>query len=97
MRSYLHLLLYFLCTVVISGDIEPEEENDRKRIVGQIKKTRTVLLDDYHLVTRQIVTDVYMFKGYRTVYVVFYPIMRDVTNARFTFQTEDIHMNNIGR
>lgn len=80
-----------------NGDKEAEDEANRKRILEQLTKTRTVILDDYHLVTRQIATDVYMYRSYRTVSVVFYPIMRDVSDARFTFQAEELHLNNIGR
>lgn len=92
----LSILILFVCTEIIIGDQEGEEDANRKRIIEQLTRTRTVLLDDYHLVTRQIATDVYMYRSYRTVSVVFYPITRDVTDARFTFQSEDIHLNNIG-
>lgn len=89
-------LLLYVC-IVVSGDKESEEEGNRKRIIEQLTRTRTYLLDDYHLVTRQIATDVYMYRSYRTVSVVFYPVMRDVSDARFTFQSEELHLNNIGR
>ncbi|XP_075982697.1 post-GPI attachment to proteins factor 6 [Anticarsia gemmatalis] len=95
MRVVSFLLLY-VCTGLISCDKEAEEDANRKRIIEQLTRTRTVLLDDYHLVTRQIATDVYMYRSYRTVSVVFYPVMRDVTDARFTFQSEELHLNNIG-
>lgn len=97
MRACQFLLLLFVCTDIIFGTEETEDEETRKRILDQLTKTRTVLLDDYHLVTRQVATDVYMFRSYRTVSVVFYPVMRDVTDARFTFQSEELHLNNIGR
>uniref|UniRef100_A0A2H1W6Y4 SFRICE_013823 n=1 Tax=Spodoptera frugiperda TaxID=7108 RepID=A0A2H1W6Y4_SPOFR len=97
MRACQFLLLLFVCTDIIFGTEETEDEETRKRILDQLTKTRTVLLDDYHLVTRQVATDVYMFRSYRTVSVVFYPVMRDVTDARFTFQSEELHLNNIVR
>ncbi|KAJ2953443.1 hypothetical protein O0L34_g1037 [Tuta absoluta] len=37
-----------------------------------------------------------MFRSYRSVSVVFYRIMEDVTEARFLFQSEELHWNNIG-
>ncbi|XP_028166051.1 post-GPI attachment to proteins factor 6 isoform X1 [Ostrinia furnacalis] len=92
MRIY-YVLLY-VC--VVSAGEEPEEEVHRRKIIEQLTRTRTVLLDDYHLVTRQVATDVYMYRSYRTVSVVFYPVMRGVTDARFTFQSEEMHLNNIG-
>ncbi|KAJ0173521.1 hypothetical protein K1T71_010670 [Dendrolimus kikuchii] len=92
MRVYFFLCA---CTAVIFGDKEAEEEGMRKRIIEQLR-TRTVLLDDYTLVKRLIATDVYMYRSYRTVSVVFYPVSRDVTDAHFTFQSEELHMNNIG-
>lgn len=81
---------------MIFGDNESEEDSNRKQIIEQLTRTRTVLLDDYHLVKRQIAIDVYMYRNYRTVSVVFYPIIRDVTDAHFTFQAEEFHLNNIG-
>ncbi|XP_026743136.1 post-GPI attachment to proteins factor 6-like [Trichoplusia ni] len=96
MRVCLNFVILFVCIAYIFGDKEAEEDANRKRIIEQLTRTRTVLLDDYHLVTRQIATDVYMYRNYRTVSVVFYPIMRDVTEARFTFQSEELHLNNIG-
>lgn len=95
MKIHLHFLLTFLCTLVISGD--EYEDIARKRIIDQLARTRTVLLDDYHLVTRQIATDVDRYRSYRSVSVIFYPVMRDVTEARFAFQSEELHLNNIGR
>ncbi|CAH0400597.1 unnamed protein product [Chilo suppressalis] len=95
MRVCCFILLY-VCSVASAGDKEAEEDGNRKRIIEQLIRTRTVLLDDYHLVTRQIATDVYMFRSYRTVSVIFYPVMRGVTDARFTFQSEELHLNNIG-
>lgn len=94
MRVY--FILLYVC-VVSANDKELEEEIQRRKIIEQLTRTRTVLLDDYHLVTRQIATDVYMYRSYRTVSVVFYPVMRDVTDARFTFQSEELHLNTIGR
>ncbi|KAL0868972.1 hypothetical protein ABMA27_007297 [Loxostege sticticalis] len=93
MRVY--FILLYVC-VVSANDKELEEEIQRRKIIEQLTRTRTVLLDDYHLVTRQIATDVYMYRSYRTVSVVFYPVMRDVTDARFTFQSEELHLNTIG-
>lgn len=95
MRVYYFLLLY-VCSVACAGDKEVQEDGNRRRIIEQLTRTRTVLLDDYHLVTRQIAIDVYMFRSYRTVSVIFYPVMRDVSDARFTFQSEELHLNNIG-
>lgn len=97
MRVCLCFLLLYVYGAASNGDKEPEEESHRKRIIEQLTRTRTVLLDDYHLVTRQIATDVYMYRSYRTVSVVFYPVMRDVSVAQFTFQSEELHLNNIGR
>lgn len=97
MRVSLNFVILYVCIALIFGDKEAEEDANRKRVIEQLTRTRTVLLDDYHLVTRQIATDVYMYRNYRTVSVVFYPIMRDVTEARFTFQSEELHLNNIGR
>ena len=98
MRVCLFFVLLFVCTGLILGEKdEIEDDANRKRILEQLTRTRTVLLDDYHLVTRQIATDVYMFRSYRTVSVVFYPVMRDVTDAHFTFQSEELHLNNLGR
>lgn len=98
MRICLFFVLLFMCTGLILGEKEEiEDDANRKRILEQLTKTRTVLLDDYHLVTRQIATDVYMFRSYRTVSVVFYPVMRDVTDAHFSFQSEELHLNNLGR
>lgn len=91
--------IYFLlcaCTAVVFGDKETEEEGIRRRIIEQLK-TRTVLLDDFSLVKRLVATDVYMYRSYRTVSVVFYPVSRDVAEAHFTFQSEELHRNNIGR
>lgn len=92
-----YILLLCVCCVTSNGDKESEDDSKRKRIIEQLTKTRTVILDDYHLVTRQIATDVYMYRSYRTVSVIFFPIIRDVTDARFTFQSEELHLNNIGR
>ncbi|KAM3960480.1 post-GPI attachment to proteins factor 6 [Aphomia sociella] len=93
--SLCFLLLYVYGAASIS-DKEVEEDSNRKKVIEQLARMRTVLLDEYHLVTRQIATDVYMYRSYRTVSVVFYPIMRDVSEARFTFQSEELHLNNIG-
>ncbi|CAG4988179.1 unnamed protein product [Parnassius apollo] len=95
MKVYYFLFLC-VCCVISNGDKESEDDNKRRRLIEQLTKTRTVILDNYHLVTRQIATDVYMYRSYRTVSVIFYPIMRDVTDARFTFQSEELHLNNIG-
>lgn len=93
-------ILFLFCVYTVSSDDndkENEEEMHRKKILEQLTKTRTVLLDDYHLVTRQTGTYVYMYRSYRTVSVIFYPIMRDISDARFTFQAEELHLNNIGK
>lgn len=91
------LILCCVFSVASGGDNEGEIESHRKQLLDQLTRTRTVLRDGYDLVTRQIATDVYMFRGYRFVSVIFYPISRDVKDACFTFQSEEIHLNNIGR
>lgn len=96
----MRLFFFVLCcvfSVASGGDNEGEIESHRKRLLDQLTRTRTVLREGYDLVTRQISTDVYMFRNYRSVSVIFYPISRDVQDARFTFQSEEIHLNNIGR
>lgn len=96
MKVYYFLLLY-VCCVRSNGDKESEDDSKRKSIIEQLTKTRTVILENYNLVTRQIATDVYMFRSYRTVAVLLYHIVNDVTDARFTLQSEELHLNNIGR
>lgn len=98
MRYCLFFLILLCVYNVISddNDLESEEETHRKRVLEQLTKTRTVLLDGYHLVTRQTATNIFMFRSYRTVSVIFYNVMRDVTDARFFFQAEEVHWNNIG-
>lgn len=91
--------LFLFCVNSVSGDDiegENEEELHRKRVIEHLTKTRTVIIDDYHLVTRQTATNIFMFRSYRTVSVIFYPVMRDTTDARFFFQAEEVHWNNIG-
>ncbi|XP_013135750.1 PREDICTED: transmembrane protein 8A [Papilio polytes] len=95
MKVYYFLLLY-VCCVRSNGDKESEDDSKRKSIIEQLTKTRTVILENYNLVTRQIATDVYMFRSYRTVAVLLYHIVNDVTDARFTLQSEELHLNNIG-
>ncbi|GBP17908.1 Transmembrane protein 8B [Eumeta japonica] len=90
------LLILYVCSVVTDDVQESEEEVLRRKILDQLVKTRTVLIDNYQLVTRQAATYVYMYRSYRTVSIIFYPVMRDVTDARFTFQAEELHLNNIG-
>lgn len=92
-----YFLLLNLYSVFVSNGEKEAEESDRKKLLKQLTRSRTVLLDDYLLVTRHVATDVYMFRSYRTVAVIFYPVMRDVADARFTFQSEELHMNKIGR
>ncbi|KOB71277.1 Uncharacterized protein OBRU01_08413, partial [Operophtera brumata] len=65
----------------------------RHRIYNSTESRVAGLLDE----SRQIATDVHMYRSYRTVSVVFYPLMRDVTDAHFTFQSEELHLNAIGR
>ncbi|VVD00981.1 unnamed protein product [Leptidea sinapis] len=93
-----HLLFLFMCIVAGNNEKEKDSEEDikRKRIIEQLTKTRTVLLDDYLLVTRQIAIDVFMYRSYRTVSVINYNIITDVSKAQFTFQAEELHLNNIG-
>lgn len=96
----MQLFSLILCCVFIVPSLSDnvgEIESHRKRLLDQLTKTRTVLREGYDLVTRQITTDVYMFRNYRSVAVVFYPISRAVSDAGFTFQSEEIHENNIGR
>ncbi|XP_012553127.1 post-GPI attachment to proteins factor 6 [Bombyx mori] len=93
---FLYCLLLYTITVVISVDHEAEEESNRRRIIDQLTRTKTVLLDDYHLVTRHIATEVNMYRNYRTVSVLFYSMNIDLTYAQFTFQSEELHLNNIG-
>lgn len=96
----MQLFSLILCCVLIvasRSDNAGEIESHRKKLLDQLTKTRTVLREGYDLVTRQITTDVYMFRNYRSVAVVFYPISKEVTDASFTFQSEEIHGNNIGR
>lgn len=93
--SYCFYVL-FLCFVAANDEKENEDEIKRRRLIEHLTKTRTEILDDYQLVTRQIATDVFMFRSYRTVSVLVYPVKADVTEARFTFQSEELHLNNIG-
>ncbi|XP_059047776.1 post-GPI attachment to proteins factor 6 [Achroia grisella] len=98
MRASLFFLLVYvyMSSGASNNDKEIEEERNRKRIIEQLTRTRTVLHEDYDLISRQVATDVYMFRSYRTVSVVFYPVMIEVSDARFTFQSEELHLNNIG-
>lgn len=89
-----HFLL--LCGCVVGNDKDTEDDGKRKRVIEQLTKTRTVLLEGYTLVSRQVATDVYMFRNYRTVSVLFFSISPDVSDARFTFLSEELHLNNIG-
>ncbi|XP_045502687.1 post-GPI attachment to proteins factor 6 [Colias croceus] len=94
----LYFLILLLCFVTGNNDKQKETEDEikRRRIIEQLTKTRTVILDDYQFVTRQIATDVFMYRSYRTVSVIFFRIMSDVSVARFTLQSEELHLNNIG-
>ncbi|KAI5635868.1 transmembrane protein 8A [Phthorimaea operculella] len=73
-----------------------EIEAKRRMVMDQLTKNRTVLIDGYQLVTRQVAAEVHMYRSYRSVSVVFYRIMEDVSEARFMFQSEELHWNNIG-
>ncbi|XP_072929729.1 post-GPI attachment to proteins factor 6 [Epargyreus clarus] len=91
-------IVYFLllCGCVVGNDKDAEDDGKRKRIIEQLIKTRTVLLEGYDLVSRQVATDVYMYRSYRTVSVLFFSISPDVSDAQFTFLSEELHLNNIG-
>lgn len=98
--NVMRLFFFILCcvlSVASDGDNEGEIESQRKKLLDQLTRTRTVLREGYDLVTRQIAPDVVMFRSYRSVSAIFYPISRDVKDACFTFQSEEIHLNNIGR
>lgn len=95
-------LFYFAFCVIVatsagSSDDDDGEEVHRRLIIDRLKNPRTTLMDGYHLVTRQVATDVHMFRSYRTVSVLFYPILRDVSVAHFTFRAEELHLNNFGK
>ncbi|CAK1550426.1 unnamed protein product [Leptosia nina] len=90
---YFLLLLY---SVAGNDEKENEDEIKRRRLIEHLTKTRTVLLDGYQLVTRQIATDVFMYRSYRTVSVLVYPVRGDISEALFTLQSEELHLNNIG-
>ncbi|XP_041969931.1 post-GPI attachment to proteins factor 6 [Aricia agestis] len=92
MKTYLVLIL--VCSVFCNNDKEAEER--KRRIIEQLTKTKPVILKDYHLVTRHVGLDVYRFRSYRSVSIVSYPIDNDVSEARFIFQSEELHLNNIG-
>ncbi|XP_053613455.1 post-GPI attachment to proteins factor 6 [Plodia interpunctella] len=96
MKLRLCFLLFYVYSAASNGDSENKEETNRKKIIDQLMRARTVLLDDYELVKRQVATDVYMYKNYRSVSVIFYKIMSDVSDAQFTFEAEELHLNNIG-
>ncbi|CAF4867784.1 unnamed protein product [Pieris macdunnoughi] len=89
---------YFLLLCFVAGNDEKENEDEirRRRLIEQLTKTRTEILDNYELVTRQIATDVFMFRSYRTVSVLMYHVKTDIEEARFTIQSEELHLNNIG-
>lgn len=90
-------MLFILVAIVRSAsDDEERDKAHRRMIVDRLTNPRTSLMVGYHLVTRQVATDVNMFRNYRTVSVLFYPIARDVTVAQFTFRAEELHLNNIG-
>ncbi|CAH2242992.1 jg19435 [Pararge aegeria aegeria] len=93
---YVYLLLLYICYVASNGDKEDEIEYRKRRIIEQLMNTRPVLLPGYQLVTRHVGIDVFMYRSYRTVAVVFYPVTNDLSDARFTFQCEELHLNNIG-
>ncbi|XP_013192207.2 post-GPI attachment to proteins factor 6 [Amyelois transitella] len=96
MKVRLCFLLFYMYSASSNGDNEGEKDANRKKIIDQLTRVRTVLLDDYELVKRQVATDVYMYRSYRTVSVIFYKIMNDVSDAQFTFEAEELHLNNIG-
>lgn len=90
-------IVYCVFSITSGDDNDVEIESHRKKLLDQLTKTRTVLREGYDLVTRQIATDVFRFRDFRSVSVIYYPISRDVKDACFTFQSEEIHLNNIGR
>ncbi|XP_045776256.1 post-GPI attachment to proteins factor 6 [Maniola jurtina] len=93
---YGYLLFLYICYVASNSDKEAEIEDRKRRIIEQLTSTRPVILPGYQLVTRHVGIDVYMYRSYRTVAVVFYPVTNDISDARFTFQCEELHLNNIG-
>lgn len=82
--------------MISNTDKEAEIEFKKKRIIEQLSRTRPVIIEGYQLVTRHVGIDVYMYRSYRTVSVVFYPVANDISDAQFTFQSEELHLNNIG-
>lgn len=90
-------ILCFLMMYVFTDKIHGDEEVDRENVLEKALRTATVIHPDYHLVARQIATDIYTFKSYKSVSLVFYPITREVTEARFTFHSTELHLNHIGR
>ncbi|CAH2094756.1 unnamed protein product [Euphydryas editha] len=95
MRS-VYLILFLVCYVICNSDKEAEIEDKKKKIIEQLTRTRPVIIEGYQLVTRHVGIDVYMYRSYRTVSVIFYPVVDDISDARFTFQSEELHLNNIG-
>ncbi|XP_046971562.1 post-GPI attachment to proteins factor 6 [Vanessa cardui] len=91
-----YLLVFLICYVACNSDKEAEIEDKKKKIIEQLTNTRPVIKEGYQLVTRHVGIDVYMYRSYRTVSVVFYPVINDISDALFTFQSEELHLNNIG-
>ncbi|CAH0728567.1 unnamed protein product, partial [Brenthis ino] len=91
-----YILVLLVCYVACNNDNESEIEDKKRRIIEQLMNTRPVILEGYQLVTRHVGIDVHMYRSYRTVSLVFYRVVNDVSDARFTFQSEELHLNNIG-
>lgn len=91
-----YILVFLVYYVASNSDAEAEIEDKKRRIIEQLMSTRPVILEGYQLVTRHVGIDVYMYRSYRTVSLVFYRVVNDVIDARFTFQAEELHLNNIG-
>ena len=91
-----YLLVFLIYYVAGNSDTDAEIEDKKRRMIEQLMSTRPVILEGYQLVTRHVGIDVYMYRSYRTVSLVFYRVVNDVSDARFTFQSEELHLNNIG-
>lgn len=92
----IYILVLLVCYVAGNNDNESEIEDKKRRIIEQLMSTRPVILEGYQLVSRHVGIDVHMYRSYRTVSLVFYRVVNDVSDARFTFQSEELHLNNIG-
>lgn len=89
-------ILLVICYVSCYYDEEAEKDERKNKLLEQLSNTRPVLRDGYRIATRHVGIDVYMYRSYRTVSVVFYQVSSDINDAQFTFQSEELHLNNIG-